>query len=74
MVERNAGNGGSKKPRKEWKSSKKENSDDFDMMSDSEMLRIQGLVRCRICDEPFPDELDNCPYCGSLHPHLIQNT
>ena len=55
MVERNAGNGGSKKPRKEWKSSKKENSDDFDMMSDSEMLRIQGLVRCRICEEPFPD-------------------
>lgn len=42
-------------------------------MSDSEMLRIQGLVRCRSCENPFPTQFDICPLCGSNHPHTLGN-
>ena len=45
---------------------------DSDDMSDSEMLRIQGLIRCDNCENPYPDALDNCPTCGELHPVLRQ--
>ena len=35
-------------------------------MSDfeDEMLQIQGLVRCKVCDCRFPQILDICPVCN----------
>lgn len=45
---------------KDKKYQKKITPEDFD---DSEMLRIQGLIRCKECENPFPKFLDNCPVC-----------
>ena len=34
-----------------------------DLFDDVEMLRIQGLVRCKDCESPYPRFLDECPMC-----------
>ena len=30
---------------------------------EDEMLQIQGLVKCKVCDSRFPQMLDICPVC-----------
>lgn len=38
---------------------------DYDIdMDDFEMLRIQGLMRCRHCENPYPLDMIICPTCG----------
>lgn len=32
---------------------------------DEEMLRIQGLIRCKECDMPYPYVQRNCPHCNA---------
>lgn len=34
---------------------------------DAEMLRIQGLIRCENCENPYPYLHRNCPVCD--HPN-----
>ena len=34
--------------------------EDFD---DTEMLRIQGLMRCVSCEAPYPLDFKKCPIC-----------
>jgi len=45
---------------KEKKHQKKIVDDDFD---DAEILRIQGLIRCKVCESPYPMFLELCPVC-----------
>ena len=55
---------GMKKPKKNWKSHQRIVC--FDIHSngeidDGELLRIQGLVRCKNCETTYPRELSDCP-------------
>jgi len=34
---------------------------------DVEMLRIQGLIRCKGCETPYPFMHRNCPSCGKAN-------
>ena len=34
---------------------------------DAEMLRIQGLIRCKGCESPYPFMHRNCPSCGEAN-------
>ena len=36
-----------------------------EVFDDAEMLRLQGLMRCNVCDNPFPLTDNVCPTCKS---------
>ena len=39
---------------------KKQYDDSFD---EAEYLQIQGLIRCKVCEAPYPQFLEKCPVC-----------
>jgi hypothetical protein len=51
---------------KEYKANQKAKANqDEDHPYDSEMLRIQGLIRCQECENPYPFMHPRCPTCDS---------
>lgn len=51
---------------KEYKANQKAKAhQDDDHPYDSEMLRIQGLIRCQECENPYPFMHPRCPTCDS---------
>lgn len=53
--------------RKAYKDSQKAKDKDKDNYNpfDAEMLRIQGLIRCPVCENPYPFMHPRCPHCDS---------
>ena len=51
--------------RKDYKDSQKAKDNDKDnhIPFDTEMLRIQGLIRCEGCETPYPFMQPRCPTC-----------
>lgn len=49
---------------KKEKASKNILKDYYVPMDDSERLRLQGLMRCRDCKNPYPLDMVFCPTCG----------
>ena len=45
---------------KQWRQGRREVESGVD---DEELLYLQGLCRCRDCDNVYPKLLDECPYC-----------
>jgi len=60
----NLSEGRRNKPKKSWKSHQRifhievNSNGDID---DSELLSIQGLVRCKYCENTYPKDLSDCP-------------
>jgi hypothetical protein len=57
--------GGSKKPKRGWKAQQRIvcfDSQSNGGVDDSELLHIQGLVRCKSCESTYPRDLDKCPH------------
>lgn len=42
---------------------KKHNKSDYSL-NQQELLRIQGLIMCKNCNNPCPVKLEMCPTCG----------
>ena len=53
--------------RKDYKENQKAHNGNYgnDNVNDSEFLRIQGLIRCFDCENPYPFEHTRCPHCDS---------
>jgi len=52
--------------RKDYKETQKAlNEQDNEKPYDSEMLRIQGLIRCKECEITYPYLHRECPNCGT---------
>lgn len=45
---------------KQWRQGRREQARGVD---EDELLYLQGLCRCRECDNTYPRYLDECPYC-----------
>ena len=45
---------------KQWRQGRREQAQGVD---EDELLYLQGLYRCRECDNTYPRYLDDCPYC-----------
>ena len=58
-----------KKRDKKWKGrNQKKDAHYHDKdLDDEELLRIQGLCRCKICDSVFSLEDLKCPFCAITH-------
>lgn len=52
-----------KKNNKRKQKHKKHNESDYSL-NHQEILRIQGLVICKNCNNPCPVKLEICPTCG----------
>lgn len=52
-----------KKNNKRKQKHKKHNENDYSL-NQQEILRIQGLVICKNCNNPCPVKLEICPTCG----------
>jgi rubrerythrin len=55
-----------KKRDKKWKSREQHSNsyhNNHSDMDDAELLRIQGLLRCKACDGVFPIGQKECPMC-----------
>jgi hypothetical protein len=48
---------------KPWRQSRRKK--DLDDIDDDELLYLQGLTRCNLCDLSYPRLLENCPHCKS---------
>lgn len=53
--------------RKDYKKTQKAKDNDKNKHSpfDAEMLRIQGLIRCIICENSYPFMQPRCPTCDA---------
>ena len=52
-----------KKPKKDWKGHQRIHSPNSNGgVDDSELLYIQGLVRCESCESTYPRDLAKCPH------------
>ena len=47
---------------KPWRQSRRKQDLD-DRCDDDELLYLQGLIRCILCDLPYPRLLEVCPHC-----------
>jgi hypothetical protein len=45
---------------KQWRQSRRQETQGVD---DAELLYLQGLIRCQVCDITYPNFLENCPQC-----------
>lgn len=52
-----------KKNNKRKQKHKKHNKSDYGL-NQQEILRIQGLIICKNCNNPCPVKLEICPTCG----------
>jgi len=52
--------------RKQRDSKRETRKTDHHKISDAELLKIQGLVRCKACDGIHPIDFPICPTCGGV--------
>lgn len=48
---------------KPWRQSRRKQDLDDRGDDDDELLYLQGLIRCILCDLPYPRLLEVCPHC-----------
>lgn len=49
---------------KEWRVGRvSEETREDERLWQDEILYLQGLVRCRDCETPYPEHLETCPHC-----------
>jgi ribosomal protein L32 len=58
--------------RKSWQQKDNKRYDGLDS-DDLDMMALQGLTKCRECQEVIPLWIDNCPECGATCEHPTTN-